>query len=226
MPRAVNDFRRQHGIAEPIEEIDWNGVRWRREDEPEPKTGTPGKRPARSRRRARAGRRGRGAPHIPTERELELEQELEALRGRVESPGGTAARSRGRPGEGSAVELPLPSEEYMRLVSGGRSDDLEAHFEWVGGVLAAMLKNAEMLEPGSRLLDIGCGCGRVARHLLDAPLAGYAGFDRHPGMIEWAQAHIGARDDRFRFQHVDVVSVYKEVDGQTGVVPAAEFVFP
>ena len=58
-------------------------------------------------------------------------------------------------GEGSAVELPLPSEEYMRLVSGGGPDDLEAHFEWVGGVLAAMLKNAEMLEPGSRLLDIG-----------------------------------------------------------------------
>ena len=116
-------------------------------------------------------------------------------------------------GEGPAVDLPLPSEEYMRLVSGAGPDDLEAHFEWVGGVLAAMLKNAEMLEPGSRLLDIGCGCGRVARHLLDAPLAEYAGFDRHPGMIEWAQANIGARDDRFRFQHVDVVSVYKEVDG-------------
>jgi len=113
----------------------------------------------------------------------------------------------------------------MRLVSGARPD-LEAHFEWVGGVLAEMLKNAGMLEPESRLLDIGCGCGRVARHLLDSPIKGYSGFDRHPGMIAWARAHIEARDKRFRFQHVDVVSVYKKVDGQPGVVPAAEFVFP
>jgi O-methyltransferase len=28
--RAVDDFREQHGIDEQIEEVDWNGVRWRR----------------------------------------------------------------------------------------------------------------------------------------------------------------------------------------------------
>jgi hypothetical protein len=37
------------------------------------------------------------------------------------------------------------------------------------------------------------------RHLLDSPIAAYAGFDRHPGMIEWARVHIGAQDDRFHF---------------------------
>ena len=30
---AVDDFRREHGITEPIEKADWNGVRWRREDQ-------------------------------------------------------------------------------------------------------------------------------------------------------------------------------------------------
>jgi O-methyltransferase len=29
--RAVDDFRRDHGVTEPLEEIDWTGVFWRRE---------------------------------------------------------------------------------------------------------------------------------------------------------------------------------------------------
>ncbi len=28
--RAVDEFRAQHGIEEPIEEVDWTCVRWRR----------------------------------------------------------------------------------------------------------------------------------------------------------------------------------------------------
>jgi len=83
-----------------------------------------------------------------------------------------------------------------------------------------------MIEPGAQLLDIGCGCGRVARHLLDSPIAAYAGFDRHQGMIEWAQAHIGARDNRFHFQHVDVQSGYEELDNNVGTASAAQLVFP
>ena len=34
--RAVDEFRSQHGITEPIEKVDWNGIRWRRESEPVP----------------------------------------------------------------------------------------------------------------------------------------------------------------------------------------------
>lgn len=33
---AVDDFRREQGITEPIEQIDWSGARWRRQSAPEP----------------------------------------------------------------------------------------------------------------------------------------------------------------------------------------------
>ena len=81
---AVEDFRREHGITEPIEKADWNGVRWRREDEPGPPlpgvtSGTDegiGSRPARSAVDA-------GRARIPTERELALEREVGELRERL-----------------------------------------------------------------------------------------------------------------------------------------------
>jgi SAM-dependent methyltransferase len=126
---------------------------------------------------------------------------------------------------GSNVGSTLPPAEYMRLVSGDHPD-LREHFESAGRRLAEELASREMLEPDSRLLDIGCGCGRVALHLLDSPIAAYVGFDRHAGMIEWARSHIGAADDRFQFQHVDVRSGYEEVDSNVGTISAAEFVFP
>ena len=87
--RAVDDYRRQHGIEEPIERIDWSGVRWRRDDEPsdavdgdEPAIRLPQERPASA---------ARSRPPIPTQRELELERELRDLRERVgDAPRGEA----------------------------------------------------------------------------------------------------------------------------------------
>jgi O-methyltransferase len=80
---AVDDYRRQHGITAPIEKVDWNGIHWRREDEPDLSSASPD-----TTRRTSAptlgdgGRSARRTP-IPTERELELEAELEELRKRL-----------------------------------------------------------------------------------------------------------------------------------------------
>lgn len=113
----------------------------------------------------------------------------------------------------------------MRLVCGD-VPDLEEDFERVGRAITRRLETLEMLKAGAHILDIGCGCGRVARHLLDTPITAYAGFDRHPGMIRWAQSHIGACDDRFQFRLVDVKAEYEEIDKEVGHVPASEFSFP
>lgn len=82
--RAVDEFRSQHGITEPIEKVDWNGIRWRRESEPEP-IATSERHVVRSGREqgsAPPGKR-RARPAIPTRRELELERELADLRERL-----------------------------------------------------------------------------------------------------------------------------------------------
>jgi O-methyltransferase len=84
--RAVDDYRRAHGIDEPIEEIDWNGARWRRESEPGPIATEGAKERIRPMGRGR-GSEGDGAssahPLIPTQRELDLESELSELRERL-----------------------------------------------------------------------------------------------------------------------------------------------
>lgn len=78
--RAVDDFRREHGIEEPIEEIDWNSIRWRRESEA-PIAVKAASSPAAPVAR-KSGERQSGArshARVPTWREVDLEQELQEL---------------------------------------------------------------------------------------------------------------------------------------------------
>jgi hypothetical protein len=83
--RAVDDFRREHGITEPIEGIDWNGARWRRESDA-PISTTGGANRSRPTSRASSPRDvvERSDERVPTGRELELGDEVAALRARVQ----------------------------------------------------------------------------------------------------------------------------------------------
>jgi O-methyltransferase len=82
--RAVDDFREQHGITEPLEEIDWTGMRWRRESdapiEAQPRSAAP---PRRERAAPPDASSRPGPPDVPTVRELALERELAELRERL-----------------------------------------------------------------------------------------------------------------------------------------------
>jgi O-methyltransferase len=95
--RAVDEFRAEHGIAEPLRAVDSTCVRWRREHEgagppataeplptAEPRAG--GEPPAAGLPPAApqppAGSESRRA-HVPTARELELAEQLDALRARL-----------------------------------------------------------------------------------------------------------------------------------------------
>lgn len=77
---AVEDFRAQERIAEPLEHVDWTCVRWRRESEPA--VASHAAPAAASAIRRAASRTGRS--HVPTVEELALADELDQARARLE----------------------------------------------------------------------------------------------------------------------------------------------
>jgi hypothetical protein len=82
--RAVDDYRREHGITEPIEKIDWSGARWRKEREtPALAEDAPGPRPEPSGTGSTRAAPAREEVPIPTDRELQLQDELAALNDRL-----------------------------------------------------------------------------------------------------------------------------------------------
>lgn len=80
------------------------------------------------------------------------------------------------------------------------------------------------LKPQHRVLDVGCGIGRMALPLtrfLDAT-GSYEGFDIVETGIKWCRENITARYSNFRFQ---LVSLQNDLYSSSGD-KAAEFTFP
>lgn len=93
-------------------------------------------------------------------------------------------------------------------------DEFLGHFRALGG-----------LEPFHRVLDVGCGIGRMARALtsfLDER-GSYDGFDVDARGVAWCRRNVSARFPRFRFRHVDVRN---DRYNPRGRVSPADFRFP
>jgi O-methyltransferase len=93
--QAVDEFRIEQGIDEPLEEVDWTGVRWRRETDPAPEEAASQEPPAQQAASQAAGVARRREAHVPTNHELGLRRELDALRERLEQAEGELASLRG-----------------------------------------------------------------------------------------------------------------------------------
>lgn len=96
-----------------------------------------------------------------------------------------------------------------------------SHFLQLGG-----------LRPEHRVLDIGCGSGRMAIPLLGALDGGsYEGFDVDRVLVRWCERHITPRNPAFRFRRVSIRSAWFNPSGKlspesfTFPYPDAEFDF-
>lgn len=107
---------------------------------------------------------------------------------------------------------------WLRDVGGG-------NFKAVGRKFLHLFIDLAGLRPNERVLDIGCGCGRIALSLTGylSPKGSYQGLDIVPEAIEWCQQHITPRYPNFQFRHADL---YNERYNPQGRYLAKEFSFP
>ena len=114
--------------------------------------------------------------------------------------------------------LPQPPEEHVTAIGGGRFLD-------VGLDMLDYFIGQGRLRPDERVLDVGCGVGRIAYALAYYLNGGgrYEGFDVLSPLIQWAQANITTRRPNFRFQHVDLRNA---MYNPAGMLRADKFRFP
>jgi len=95
----------------------------------------------------------------------------------------------------------------------------------IGQAARELLISKGHLMPDSRLLEIGCGPGRIALALMDYidSSGEYHGFDVMTEALDWARANITARKPNFQFEGCNV---YNKFYNPGGTSAAQDYVFP
>lgn len=112
-----------------------------------------------------------------------------------------------------------PLQPPRRLDHNHGFDDGEEH--------VAMLRDYASLRPTDRVLDVGCGIGRVAKPLTKylTKEGSYVGIDIVERSVRWMQQAYAAQHPNFSFYHLDVHnSAYNP--GGTFSADTVEFPFP
>jgi SAM-dependent methyltransferase len=98
-------------------------------------------------------------------------------------------------------------------------------FKGVGQKLLQYLVQFAELQPQEAVLDVGCGCGRVAIPLTSYlnDRGSYRGFDIDVRAIEWCTRNITPQYPNFQFQ---VADMYSKRYNPAGKYQASEYQFP
>lgn len=114
----------------------------------------------------------------------------------------------------------VPDAATSDYVGGGGAEIFLA----VGNEMLDRFKSMAGLQPHEKVLDVGCGIGRIAIPLTQYLDGGsYDGFDIVKHGIDWCRAKITPRYPAFRFFHADV---HNKLYNPGGTIAAAEYVFP
>lgn len=124
------------------------------------------------------------------------------------------------------LNIPSPPVELIVENNVGVHDkeNILQEYSRVGKYIATVLKNRAKMKPTDVVLDMGCGSGRVAMHLVDYLADGgtYHGIDVVKSSIDWCRnAYAGFGN--FHYQHADL---YSEFYNPKGPVKAEEYRFP
>lgn len=82
---------------------------------------------------------------------------------------------------------------------------------------------AHYLPESPRVLDLGCGCGKLARFFCLNPGLTYVGIDLFAPSIRWCRRAFAPFSDRFDFIHFDGQS---DIYNPTGKIKSSEYVLP
>lgn len=121
-------------------------------------------------------------------------------------------------------QIDYPPLSARQLVSGTFWASV-SQFENVGRAEARSWQDSMDLGPEDTVLDIGCGCGRVARPLLEllGPEGHYLGGDVDARAIRWCRERIAVRHPRAMFFHIDA---YNSIYNPSASQPARDYRFP
>ncbi len=99
------------------------------------------------------------------------------------------------------------TERLAQLIGSQTVED----YHWNSGWTTALLQCLVGLRAGERLLDIGCGSGRLARGLDGWFGEGYVGVDVNAELVEYCRKAFPA----FRFEHIDLASDLYNPESET-----------
>lgn len=131
-----------------------------------------------------------------------LAQRLQEMPGKLKKRGRLVALNTVSRLKGAPDGLPLPPGQLMFLVQGTTSvrEFLTDGRGTAQAILDVLHGSGVEIDSSMRVLDFGCGSGRVIRHLHGMTGARFNGSDYNPQLIEWCQRNL-------RFGQFDVNGV-------------------